>query len=115
MPDVLSRRCTGQSADLAPLGLRRLGRYLSVACVLLAVCHRAPPPKRASPAGDHAEYFVYALPAQLLLKHYDLGASRYVIGGMRLTSDGRQFRILIAHDPDELRRWTECLAEEEGR
>ena len=38
-----------------------------------------------------------------------------VVGGMRLTMDGRVFRILVAHDPDEAGRWTEILAEEEGR
>lgn len=36
-------------------------------------------------------------------------------GGMRLRHDGRVFRVLVAHDPDERRRWTQCLVEEEGR
>jgi len=38
-----------------------------------------------------------------------------VAGGMRLTHEGRVFRILVVHDPDETGRWSETLAEEEGR
>lgn len=38
-----------------------------------------------------------------------------IVGGMRLTMDGRIFRVLVAHDPDEAGRWTEILAEEESR
>ncbi|MCW2307894.1 phage head closure protein [Rhodobium gokarnense] len=36
-------------------------------------------------------------------------------GGMRLKAGTRVLKILVAHDPDERGRWTECLAEEEHR
>ncbi len=38
-----------------------------------------------------------------------------VSGGMRLTMDGRVFRVLVAHDPTETGRWLELLVEEDGR